>query len=180
MAGGGTVFPTFASKLDVTYKPVELLEATLLSKEDMIKAWTVAAQPGPARRNGTRPTFVLATSMPPRSAGIYAFYPSPAHYWLTNIQGTSISSLRFIFEPVGVTDPRKIKSGTMDRPVTNITKPRLDARFGTSKAIENDDSDDSDEELFFKYEKDQPAGAILKFVINKYMEHYFPAGGRVA
>ena len=34
--------------------------------------------------------------------------------------------------------------------------------------------------LYYKYEKDQPAGAILKFVINKYMEHYFPAGGRVA
>jgi len=65
--------------------------------------------------------------------------------------------------------------------VTNITKARLDARFGTSKAIEkDDDDDDSDEELWYKYEKDQPAGAILKFVVNKYMEHYFPAGGRVA
>ena len=34
--------------------------------------------------------------------------------------------------------------------------------------------------LYYKFEKDQPAGAILKFVVNKYMEHYFPAGGRVA
>ena len=52
--------------------------------------------------------------------------------------------------------------------------------FGTSKAIEKDDDDDSDEELYYKYEKDQPAGAILKFVVNKYMELYFPDGGRVA
>ena len=76
--------------------------------------------------------------------------------------------------------PRVIERGTVSRGVTNITKVRLDERFATSKAIEKDDDDDSDEELFFKYEKDQPAGAILKFVINKYMEHYFPAGGRVA
>ena len=62
----------------------------------------------------------------------------------------------------------------------NITEEKLDERFGTAKAIEKDDDDDSDEELYYKYEKDQPAGAILKFVINKYMEHYFPAGGRVA
>ena len=117
--------------------------------------------------------------MLPRSAGIYAFYPSPAHYWLTNIQGTSISSLRFIFEPVGVR-AKHIESGKMERPVTNITKTKLDERFGTAKAIEKDDDDDSDEELYYKYEKDQPAGAILKFVVNKYMEHYFPAGGRVA
>ena len=34
--------------------------------------------------------------------------------------------------------------------------------------------------LYYKFEKDQPAGAILKFVINKYMEQYSPAGGRVA
>ena len=32
----------------------------------------------------------------------------------------------------------------------------------------------------YKYEKDQPAGEILKFVVNKYLELYFPAGGRVA
>ena len=60
--------------------------------------------------------------------------------------------------------------------------------IGTSRAIEMDDDDSSgdssDEEVAdgrrLRYEKDQPAGAILKFVVNKYMEHYFPAGGRVA
>ena len=76
--------------------------------------------------------------------------------------------------------PRVIERGTVSRGVTNITKVRLDERFATSKAIEKDDDDDSDEELYFKYEEDQPAGEILKFVVNKHMEHYFPAGGRVA
>ena len=73
-----------------------------------------------------------------------------------------------------------IERGTRTRPVRNITEEKLDERFGTAKAIEKGDDDDSDKELYYKYEKDQPAGAILKFVINKYMEHYFPAGGRVA
>ena len=73
----------------------------------------------------------------------------------------------------------------MERPVTNITKTKLDERFGTAKAIERDDSDsdsnsDSDEELYYKFEKDQPAGAILKFVVNKYLEQYHPASDRVA
>ena len=73
-----------------------------------------------------------------------------------------------------------IERGSVEKGVNNVTEPRLDMMFGTSKAIEKDDDDDSDEELYYKYEKDQPAGAILKFVVNKYMEHYFPAGGRVA
>ena len=72
------------------------------------------------------------------------------------------------------------KRGTVRREVSNITKARLDERFGTSKFIERDEDDDVEERLRDKYEKDQPAGAILKFVVNKYMEHYFPAGGRVA
>ena len=69
----------------------------------------------------------------------------------------------------------------------NVTKARLDLMVGTAKAIEKDDddsSDDSSDEDTYgrrpRYEKDQPAGEILKFVVNKYMEHYFPAGGRVA
>ena len=57
---------------------------------------------------------------------------------------------------------------------------KLDERFGTSKAIENDDSDDSDGELYYKYEKDQPAGAILKFVVNKYLEVYGKDDRRVS
>ena len=65
----------------------------------------------------------------------------------------------------------------------NVTEARLDLMFGTSKAIERDDDDSSDEEIApqcARYEKDHPAGAILKFVVNKYMELYFPDGGRVA
>jgi hypothetical protein len=34
--------------------------------------------------------------------------------------------------------------------------------------------------LYYKYEKDQPAGAILKFVVNKYLEVYGTDNGRVA
>ena len=157
-----------------------LLEATPLSKEDMITAWTIAAQPGRERRNGTRPTFVLATQLRPANSGKYAFYPSRAHYWLTNIQGTGVHGLRFIFEPVGVTEPQKIEQGGVKKTINNVTKPRLDMVFGTSKAIEKDDDDDSDEELFFKYEKDQPAGAILKFVVNKYLEVYGKDNRRVS
>ena len=52
--------------------------------------------------------------------------------------------------------------------------------IGTSKFIERDEDDDVEERLRYKYEKDQPAGEILKFVVNKYMDLYFPAGGRVA
>ena len=75
----------------------------------------------------------------------------------------------------------------MRRTVTNITKTKLDERFGTSKAIQNDDSDDSDEEsdeewdrLSPRYEKDQPAGAILKFVANKYLELYAKDNRRIS
>ena len=110
----------------------------------------------------------------------YDFYPSPSHFWLTNIRGTKVSKLNFIFEPVGVTKPDAIAKGRIKKPIINVTKARLDMMIGTAKPIEKDDDDDSDEELWYKYEKDQPAGAILKFVVNKYMEHYFPAGGRVA
>ena len=57
--------------------------------------------------------------------------------------------------------------------------------IGTAKMIENDDSDDSDEELHpmarpFAYEKDQPAGAILKLVSNKYLEVYGTDNRRVS
>ena len=65
---------------------------------------------------------------------------------------------------------------------------RLDLQFGTSKAIKKDDGDSSgdsagdssDEELYYKYEKDQPAGAILKFVVNKYLEVYGTDNRRVS
>ena len=155
---------------------------------DLITEWTIAATRD-GRRNGTRPTFVLATSI--GNTGRYVFYPSKSHYWLVNITGTGVHDLRFFFEPVGVTFKPAIKSGGTSRPVRNITKARLDARFATSKAIERDDdssgdsSDDSSDEDVAdgrspRYEKDQPAGEILKFVVNKYMELYFPAGGRVA
>ena len=169
--------PDYASRLNISYRPLAVLGDKPKTTEDWIKAWTIAATRD-GRANGTRPTFVLATSI--GSTGRYVFYPSKSHYWLTNITGTRVSQLGFVFEPVGVTIKKDIKSGTMRRPVTNITKTKLDECFGTSKAIEKDDDDDSDEELVFKYEKDQPAGEILKFVVNKYMEQYFPAGGRVA
>ena len=54
---------------------------------------------------------------------------------------------------------------------------------GTSKAIEKDDDDSSDEEMDYRcprYEKDQPAGAILKFVANKYLEVYGTDNRRVS
>ena len=81
--------------------------------------------------------------------------------------------------PVGVR-PAYIKTGTRKRKVTNITKARLDERFGTAKLIEKDDDASSDEELYYKYEKDQPAGAILKFVVNKYLEVYGTDNQRVS
>ena len=34
--------------------------------------------------------------------------------------------------------------------------------------------------LSYKYEKDQPAGAILKFVVNKYLEVYGTDNRRVS
>ena len=179
LEGGGTVFPTFASKLDVQYKPLAVLGDKPKTTEDLIKEWTIAAT-REGRANGTRPTFVHATQLRPANSGKYAFYPSRSHYWLTNIQGKRVSRLSFIFEPVGVELQANIDRGRVTRDMKNVTKARLDMIFGTSKAIERDEDDDSDEELVFKYEKDQPAGEILKFVVNKYMEHYFPAGGRVA
>jgi len=62
----------------------------------------------------------------------------------------------------------------------NVTLARLDMMFGTSKAIEKDNDDDSDDELYYKYEKDEPAGAILKFVANKYLEVYGSDNQRVS
>ena len=57
--------------------------------------------------------------------------------------------------------------------------------IGTSKAIEKDDDDDSDSDedqhwLCARYEKDQPAGAILKSVANKYLEVYGTDNRRVS
>ena len=83
--------------------------------------------------------------------------------------------------------PRQRTTGTMKRPVKDITKEKLDERFGTAKAIENDDDssgDSSDEEVADgrrpRYEKDQPAGAILKFVVNKYLDVYGKDNRRVS
>ncbi len=165
---------------------MELLEAAALSKDDLITKWTIAAQPRRGDRVAKkRPTFVLATSL--GQTGRYDFYPSRIDYWLTNIRGTGIHHLVFIFEPVGVTTPIDIESGTMKRPVKDITKEKLDERFGTAKAIENDDDssgDSSDEEVADgrrpRYEKDQPAGAILKFVVNKYLDVYGKDNRRVS
>ena len=72
------------------------------------------------------------------------------------------------------------KRGTVRREVSNITKARLDERFGTSKFIERDEDDDVEERLRDKYEKDQPAGAILKFVVNKYLDAYGTDNRRVS
>ena len=61
-----------------------------------------------------------------------------------------------------------------------VSMARLNARYGTAREIQRDgSSDDSDEdsdeeESVFKYEKDQPAGAIFRYVINKYLGHYHP------
>ena len=148
--------------------------------KDLIKEWTIAATRD-GRANGTRPTFVLATSIQEGGAWRYEFFPSRSRYFLVNIKGTSIRCLSFVFEPVGVTDPAKIERGRITKPVNNVTMARLDLLFGTAKAIEKDDADDSDdEELFYKYEKDQPAGAILKFVVNKYLERILPGYWPVA
>ena len=73
-----------------------------------------------------------------------------------------------------------IERGSVEKGVNNVTEPRLDMMFGTSKAIEKDDDDDSDEELYYKYEMDQPAGAILKFVVNKYLDVYGKDNRRVS
>ena len=110
----------------------------------------------------TRPEFVLATSHRGAGTWTYEFYPSRALYWLTNICGSSSRELTFVFEPVGVTFKPDIKKGRITCGVKNITKEKLDERFGTAKAIEKEDDD---EELFYKYEKDQLAGAIVKSVV---------------
>ena len=63
---------------------------------------------------------------------------------------------------------------------------RLDERFCTAKAIEKEDDDSSDEDeddaggRRARYEKDQPAGAIFKFVVNKYLEVYGTDNRRVS
>merc|ERR1712154_61611 len=117
-----------------------------------------------------------------RGAGTwtYEFYPSRARYWLTNIRGTGIHELEFVFEPVGVTQRDSIEKGRTLKTIPNVTKAKLDERFATSKAFQKEEDDDSDEELFYKYEKDQPAGAIFKSVINKYLEVYGKDNRRVS
>ena len=177
-AEGGTVFPTFCSPLDVPYEPVELLEAAPKTTRDLVKAWTIAATRD-GRANGTRPTFVLATSFQGFGSYTYKFEPSRSCYYLVDIRGNKTNLLDLVFEPVGVSDKHK-KEGTMKRPVKNITTAKLDERFGTAKAIEKGDDDDSDKELYYKYEKDQPAGAILKSVVNKYLEVYGKDNRRVS
>jgi hypothetical protein len=128
----------------------------------------------------------MATSL--AKTGQFVFYPSRNHFWLTNIRGTTTSHLKLIFEPVGVTKQSNKEQGGVTKSCSNVTMARLDLQFGTSKAIKKDDGDSSgdsagdssDEELYYKYEKDQPAGAILKFVVNKYLEVYGTDNGRVA
>ena len=100
-----------------------------------------------------------------------------------NIQCRSISKLQFVFEPVGVTQPHMIERGRREKNIHNVTKARLDLMIGTAKAIERDDDDSSDEEMDWRcprYEKDQPAGTILKFVANKYLEVYGKDNRRVS
>ena len=83
------------------------------------------------------------------------------------------------FQRVSCTAPKK---GRITKRINNVTKARLDLMVGTSKAIEKDDDDSSDEEMDYRcprYEKDQPAGAILKFVANKYLEVYGTDNRRV-
>ena len=99
--------------------------------------------------------------------------------FLPTIRKTDAQAIVALAE-VGVTDPAVIEKARIIRGTRNVTKARLDLQFGTAKAIEKEDDDDSDEELYFKFEKDKPAGAILKFVANKYLALYFPANGRVA
>ena len=79
-----------------------------------------------------------------------------------------------------ITDKGDIAKGRIRKPMRNVTLARLDMMFGTSKAIEKDNDDDSDDELYYKYEKDEPAGAILKFVANKYLEVYGSDNRRVS
>ena len=71
-------------------------------------------------------------------------------------------------EPVGVTVASLIKAGTITKPVSKTTKVKLDECFGTAKAIEKNDDDCSDEDVAdgrrARYEKDQPAGAVFKFL----------------
>ena len=60
--------------------------------------------------------------------------------------------------------------------------------IGTAKAIERDDDgssgDSSDEDVADsrrpRYEMDQPAGTILKLVVNKYLEAYGTDNRRVS
>ena len=97
-----------------------------------------------------------------------------------NIHGKNLGALSFIFVPVGVTEPHEIQKRKRTSSVKNVTMARLNARYGTAREIQKDgSSDDSDEdsdeeESVFKYEKDQPAGAIFRYVINKYLGHYHP------
>ncbi len=191
LAEGGTVFPTFGSQLDVPYEPLALLDDKPLTKDDLIMKWTWEAWPRlPDRVAKKRPTFVLATQLLPANSGKYAFYPWKSHYWLVIISGRSIRSLTFVFEPVGVTDPYMKERGRITKTIHNVTKARLDMMIATAKAIEKDDDDESDddesddddtpERCRFKYEKDQPAGAILKSVVNKYLEVYGKDNQRVS
>ena len=97
---------------------------------------------------------------------------------MKNIAGSSCRTLTFFFEPVGVTDGYK-KRGRITKTIIDVTEARLDLMIGTSRpvALEKDDSDDDD---VFVYEKDQPAGAIVKFVANKYLEVYGTDNRRVS
>ena len=146
-----------------------------LNKQDARTLATVARAQFPDMVPGA-----LATSIQDGAVWRYKFEPMRSCYYLVNITGRSVRQLTLTFDRVGVTEPAKIKAGRVTREAYNITKARLDERFGTAKAIEKDDSDSDEEESAYKYEKDQPAGEILKFVVNKYLELYFPAGGRVA